>query len=262
MKKTLQTVCAALAVLAVLALTGCKDTAALKSAVEEANKNLPQLLASVGQATGLTVDDNALTCELTANGLSAADQAVIGKYAALELQRTLPDLMKMAVENGLALKCNVKSENGESTPVEVSADELKTLGDQFAAAGGQVAPVVHPLYNAALKSSLPLEIGEGLTLKDVKLKEGKQTFFINVDDEKAKFDDVRGKIVKSLENASEKVSLAGINLSMVLPLLQELNYEAIFRYSAKGGKETFMEITAQEIKDFLAKGDAPAEEAK
>ena len=201
MKKTLQTVCAALATLAVLALTGCKDTAALKSAVEEANKNLPQLLASVGQATGLTVDENALTCELTANGLSAADQAVIGKYAALELQRSLPDLMKMAVENGL-------------------------------------------------------------TLKDVKLKEGKQTFFINVDDEKAKFDDVRGKIVKSLENASEKVSLAGINLSMVLPLLQELNYEAIFRYSAKGGKETFMEITAQEIKDFLAKGDAPAEEAK
>ena len=41
---------------------------------------------------------------------------------------------------------------------------------------------------------------------------------------------MRGKIVKSLENASEKVSLAGINLSMVLPLLQELNYEAIFRY--------------------------------
>ena len=98
MKKTLQTVCAALAVLAVLALTGCKDTAALKSAVEEANKNLPQLLASVGQATGLTVDENALTCELTANGLSAADQAVIGKYAALELQRALPDLMKMAEE--------------------------------------------------------------------------------------------------------------------------------------------------------------------
>ncbi len=264
MRKTFQIACAAMAAIAVLMLTGCKDTAALKAAVEDANKTFPAPLATIGQATALSLEENNLVCEVApAAELSAIDRAITGKYTAIELLRNLPDLMKMAVENGMALKCNLNSEGSEPTAIEVTADELKAMSANFAAAGGQTAPILLPLYNQEFTSNMPFEICEGMTLKNVKLKEGKEMFFVEVDDKKAKFDDVRGKIVKSLENAEEKIKLAGINLSVLLPLLQELNYEVIFRYSAPGSKETFMEITAQEIKDYLAKGEAQnTEEAK
>jgi len=264
MRKTIQTVCAAVATLAMLVLTGCDNTAALKTAVEEANKACPTALGTLGQATSLSLEENALVCELAPAAQasnSPADINIMAKYAALELQRSLPDLMKMAAENGMSLKCNLKAEGSEPAVIEVTNEELQGLSAKFTAAGGQVAPILLPLYEQEMNNNAPLEIAEGLTLKNVKLNDGKATFFINVDDDKAKFDDVRGKIVKSLENAEEKVKLAGINLDVLLPLLQELNYEAIFRYSAKGGKETYMEIKAQEIKDLLTK-DTAAEEEK
>ena len=48
------------------------------------------------------------------------------------------------------------------------------------------------------------------------------------------------------------MKLSNINLSLLLPLLDELNYSTMFRYATKDGSETYMEITSDEIKAFLA----------
>ena len=42
-----------------------------------------------------------------------------------------------------------------------------------------------------------------------------------------------------------------INLTLLLPLLNELNYSTMFRYSTKAGNETYMELTAEEIDQYL-----------
>ena len=47
-----------------------------------------------------------------------------------------------------------------------------------------------------------------------------------------------------------------MNLSLLLPILQELNYGAMWRFATKSGSETYLEITNDEIKTYLA----PAEE--
>ena len=260
MRKTIQISCTAIAALAMLVLTGCSNSAALKTAVEEANNNLPTPLATIGQATSLSFDEKTIQCEVEPAvplaGLQAADLTILGKYVAVELLRNLPDIMNMAVEDGISLNCTLKGEGAEPVAVEVSADELKALQMNFSASGGQVAPILLPLYNQEITKNAPVQICEGLTIKSVKLKDGKESFFIDVDDDKVKFDDFRNNIAKNQENVDEKVKLANMNLSVLFPLLQELNYETIFRYSAKGGKETYMEISAEEIKDILTKGEA------
>ena len=114
-----------------------------------------------------------------------------------------------------------------------------------------------------------MDIAEGLSLHKVKVVDGIETFFVNVDEDKVKFDQLRDNIVnvaRKIEKAGEagatkadieeKVKLSGMNLSLLLPILQELNYGAMWRFATKSGSETYLEITNDEIKTFLA----PAEE--
>jgi hypothetical protein len=58
------------------------------------------------------------------------------------------------------------------------------------------------------------------------------------------------------------VKLSKINLQLVLPLLNELNYSTMFRYSTKAGSETYMEITAEEIQKLLNPEEEKKEDAK
>ena len=267
MRKTIQF--AMLLCLSVLTLTGCKDTSAVKAAAEEAAKACPIALDNLGEATSITMGENDVAfvvkplASLMENG--KMDESLIARYLALELQRKAPELVKAMVDTEFGIKCNIDGEEGD---ILVAPEELKKFHGEFEAAGGKLAPILLPLYNQQLSSKLPMDIAEGLSLKKAKVVDGVQTFFIEVDNDKAKFEDVRGKIVDIMrkiekskdinkEFVAEKVKLSNINLSLLLPLLDELNYSTMFRYSTKDGSETFMEITADEIKALLA----PAEEA-
>ena len=98
---------------------------------------------------------------------------------------------------------------------------------------------------------------------------GYKSIFINVNEEKTKFETVRDNIVniaRRIEKAGgkftqkdieEKVKLSKINLTLLLPMLNELNYSTMFRYSTKSGSETYMELTSDEINSYL---NPPAEE--
>lgn len=251
--------------IAAVMLTGCKDTAALKAAVEEAGKACPITLDNLGEATAVSMGDKEV--EFAVNPLPAliendkVDHSLIARYLALELQRKNPDLVQQMVDAQFGIKCNLK--NGEETEeILVAADELKKFHGEFIASGGKVAPILIPLYNQQLSARLPMEISEGLTLTKVKVVDGVETYFINVDDDKAKFEDVRSNIIKNMENTDEKVKLSKINLQLVLPLLNELNYSTMFRYSTKAGSETYMEITAEEIQKLLNPEEAKKEDAK
>lgn len=262
MRKTIQF--AMLLCLSLLTLTGCKDTAAVQAAVDEAAKACPIALDNLGEATGVTMGENEVAfvvkplASLMENG--KVDQSLIARYLALELQRKAPELVKAMVDAEFGIKCNIDGEEGD---ILVAPAELKKFSGEFLASGGKVAPILLPLYNQQLSASLPVEITDGLSLKKVKVVDGVETFFIDVDESKAKFEDVRGKIVDimrkiekskdiSKDLVAEKVKLSNINLSLLLPLLDELNYSTMFRYATKDGSETYMEITSDEIKAFLA----------
>ena len=77
-----------------------------------------------------------------------------------------------------------------------------------------------------------------------------------VEEPKLKFEELRDSIGKYISDAAEKVKITRMDLSILLPVLSELNYDAEFIYETKSGKRTFMPITSDEIKEFLT----PAEE--
>ena len=268
MRKAFQFAITMLVCVSALVLTGCKDTAALKAAVEEASKSCPLSLDNLGEATSIAFGDKSIDFNL--KPLQALvecdkiDKSLIARYLALELQRKNPELVKLMVDGEFGIKCNLE---GDEEPILVEAKDLKKFSSEFLTAGGKVAPILLPLFNQQLSAKFPLEIGEGLSIHKVKVVDGVETFFVNVDESKVKFDTVREKIVniaRKVENAKEikkelveeKVKFANVNLSLLLPLLNELNYGAMFRYANKTGSETYMEITAEEIEKYLA----PAEE--
>jgi len=269
MKKTFRFVLTLLVCVSALALTGCKDTAALKAAVEEAAKACPLTLDNLGEATSITMGDKEVAFavkplqSLVEN--DKVDKSLIARYLALELERKCPDLVKQMVEGEFGVKCNLEGEEGD---ILVAPEELKKFSGEFLASGGKVAPILIPLYNQQLSARLPLDLAEGLTLTKVKVVDGVQTFFITVDDDKTKFKTVRDNIVEiarridkagnsSQKDIEEKVKLSKINLTLLLPMLNELNYSTMFRYSTKSGSETYMELTADEINAYL---NPPAEE--
>ena len=270
MKKTFRLVLTMLVCVSALALTGCKDTVALKAAVEEAGKACPITLDNLGEATAIAMGDNevAFTVKPLASLVEndKVDKSLIARYLALELQRKNPELVKLMVDGEFGVKCNLEGEEGD---ILVAPEELRKFSGEFEASGGKVAPILIPLYNQQLSARLPLEIAEGLTLNKVKVVDGVQTFFINVDEEKTKFETVRDNIVNiarriekaggnaTLKDIEEKVKLSNINLTLLLPMLNELNYSAMFRYSTKSGSETYMELTSDEINTFL---NPPVEE--
>lgn len=269
MKKTFRFVLTLLVCVSALALTGCKDTAALKAAVEEAAKACPLTLDNLGEATSITMGDKEVAFavkplqSLVEN--DKVDKSLIARYLALELERKCPDLVKQMVEGEFGVKCNLEGEEGD---ILVAPEELKKFSGEFLASGGKVAPILIPLYNQQLSARLPLDLAEGLTLTKVKVVDGVQTFFITVDDDKTKFKTVRDNIVEiarridkagksSQKDIEEKVKLSKVNLTLLLPMLNELNYSTMFRYSTKSGSETYMELTADEINAYL---NPPAEE--
>ena len=267
MKKSFLFVCSLLAVVA-MTFTSCKDTAALKAAVDEAAKSCPIALDNLGEATSVAFGDNSVDFSLkplqTLVEGDKIDKSLIARYLALELQRKNPDLVQLMVDGEFGVKCNLE---GDEEPILIAADELKKFSGEFIAAGGKVAPILLPLFNQQLSAKFPLEIGEGLSINKVKVVDGVETFFVNIDESKVKFDAVREKIVdiaRKVEAAKEvkkelveeKLKLANVNMSLLLPLLQELNYSTMFRFSNKSGSETYMEITSEEIQKYLA----PAEE--
>ncbi len=270
MKKSFLFVCSLLAVVTMM-LTGCKDTKALQAAIDEASKACPIALDNLGEATAIKLAENEVEFDVTpVQALmenDKVDHSLVARYLVLELQRKNPELVKQMVEAGFGVKCNLSGEE----PILVAADELKKFNGEFEAAGGQIAPILLPLYNQQLSAKLPIDIAEGLSLTKVKVVDGCETFFISVDDDKAKFADVRAPIAamatridkagkSTPKDIAEKVKYSKINLTLLLPLLNELNYSAMFRYSTKAGNETYMELTAEEIDQYLH--PAVEEEAK
>ena len=241
-----------------------------KAAVEEAAKACPITLDNLGEATSVTMGENEVA--FVVKPLQAlvendkVDKSLIARYLALELQRKTPELVKLMVDGEFGVKCNIDGEEGD---ILVAPEELKKFSGEFLASGGKVAPILIPLYNQQLSARLPLDIDEGLTLTKVKVVDGVETFFINVNEEKTKFETVRDNIVniaRRIEKAGgkftqkdieEKVKLSKINLTLLLPMLNELNYSTMFRYSTKSGSETYMELTSDEINSYL---NPPAEE--
>ena len=270
MKKSFRFVLTLLVCMSAFVLTGCKDTAALKAAVEEAAKACPITLDNLGEATSVAMGENEVA--FVVKPLQAlvendkVDKSLIARYLALELQRKTPELVKLMVDGEFGVKCNIDGEEGD---ILVAPEELKKFSGECLASGGKVAPILIPLYNQQLRARLPLDIDEGLTLTKVKVVDGVETFFINVNEEKTKFETVRDNIVniaRRIEKAGgkftqkdieEKVKLSKINLTLLLPMLNELNYSTMFRYSTKSGSETYMELTSDEINSYL---NPPAEE--
>ena len=270
MKKFAQLVCFVLVGMTTLFMTSCKDTSALKAAIDEASKACPLTLDNLGEATAIALGENEVN--FTVKPIAALlendkiDKSLVARYLALELQRKNPELVKQMVDCEFGIKCNIDGEEGD---ILVAADELRKFSNEFIAAGGKVAPSLLPLYNQQIGAKMPMDIAEGLSLHKVKVVDGVETFFVNIDEDKVKFTELRDNIVnvaRKIEKAGEagaskadieeKVKLSKMNLSLLLPILQELNYGAMWRFATKSGSETYLEITNDEIKTYLA----PAEE--
>ena len=255
MRKAFRFALAMFVCLSALTLTGCKDTSALKTAVEEAAKACPMKLTTLGEATGITMGENMV--EFAVNPLPGlvsgdkVDKNLIAKYLAFELQRNKPELFKMIVDNEFGLKCNLNAE-GQAIEVQAPAEEVKKIHGEFLAAQGNYAPLLLQLYNQQIGGQLPMDIAEGLKLNRVRMVSGSETFFVGIDEKVIKFDDLRNKIVKSRENVDEKMKIAALNMSMLLPVLDEMKSGLVFRYSTKSGTETYMEISPEEVHQYLA----------
>ena len=262
MKKTFRFALAMFVCLSALMLTGCKDTSALKAAVEEAAKACPLKLTTLGEATGITMGEKDV--EFAVNPLPGlvqgdkVDKNLIAKYLAFELQRSNPELFKLIVDNEFGLKCNLNAE-GQPVEIQAPAEEVKKIHSEFLAAQGNFAPLLLQLYNQQISGQLPMDIAEGLKLNRVRMVSGSETFFINIDESVIKFDDLRNKIVKSRENVDEKMKIAALNMSMLLPVLDEMKSGLVFRYSTKSGTETYMEISPEEIHQYLSSSEEKAE---
>ena len=207
------------------------------------------------------------TVKVQVNPVSFSDSWVFeGKeLKALVGNGATPD----ALRERLRIASTNKTLQKHEGDILVAADELRKFSNEFIAAGGKVAPILLPLYNQQIGAKMPMDIAEGLSLHKVKVVDGVETFFVNIDEDKVKFTELRDNIVnvaRKIEKAGEagaskadieeKVKLSKMNLSLLLPILQELNYGAMWRFATKSGSETYLEITNDEIKTYLA----PAEE--
>ena len=69
MKKTFCYVCSVIICMSMLVMTSCKNTGAVKEAAEKAVQAGAIKLGPVGEATAMTVDEEALVCDITADTL-------------------------------------------------------------------------------------------------------------------------------------------------------------------------------------------------
>lgn len=261
MKKTFRFICMAFIGISVLMMASCDKTAAVKEAAEAAAKSCPIKLGPVGEATAFSVDNDALVCDITPDSAFISnenvDKSLVAKYLAIELLRNVPELFNKLIESGLGLKGNVKLGSGNVEAL-VNGEELASFNKQIAGAKGNYASVLLPLVNQYLNGQKDKELGEGLTFKKVQVKGTKETVNVNVD-EKINFDDIRRQLFAMKEDGKKKIEYVKDFVGMALPLVAEMNYDLDFTYSNKAGNETYMEITADEIKAYL-NGDNQAKE--
>ena len=87
MKKTFCYVCSVIICMSMLVMTSCKNTGAVKEAAEKAVQAGAIKLGPVGEATAMTVDDEALVCEITADTLfmndANIDKSLVARYTSL-----------------------------------------------------------------------------------------------------------------------------------------------------------------------------------
>ena len=256
MKKTFCYVCSVIICMSMLVMTSCKNTGAVKEAAEKAIQAGAIKLGPVGEATAMTVDDEALVCEITADTLfmndANIDKSLVARYMAIELLRTNPDLFNLVLDNELGLKGNLKLKSGENVDVQVGAEDLRAFNTQVAGASGNFATILLPIYNQYLNGQGAKEIGEGLTLKKVQVKGTQEQFMVDVD-EKVNFDDLKRNLYAVKDDAEKKIDLVKEYVGMALPLIAQMNYSMVFRYANKAGNETFLETTPEEINAYLNK---------
>lgn len=253
MKKTFRFICMAFIGISVLMMASCDKTAAVKEAAEAAAKSCPIKLGPVGEATAFSVDNDALVCDITPDSAFISnenvDKSLVAKYLAIELLRNAPELFNKLIDSGIGLKGNVKLGSGNVEAL-VNGEELASFNKQIVGAKGNYASVLLPLVNQYINGQKDKELGEGLKFKKVQVKGTKETVNVNVD-EKINFDDIRRQLYAMKDDGKKKIEYVKDFVGIALPLVAEMNYDLDFTYSNKAGNETYMEITADEIKAYL-----------
>ena len=256
MKKTFCYVCLILISMTMMVLTSCDNIGAVKEAAEKAIQSGAIKLGPVGEATALTVDNEALVCDITADTLfindANVDKSLVARYMAIELLQSNPDLFNLVIENKLGLKGNLKLNTGENVEVLVGADDLRAFNTQVTSANGNYATILLPIFNQYLNGQGGKKIGEGLTLKKAQVKGSQEQFIIDVDD-KVNFDDLKRSLFAVKDDGSKKIEMVKEYVSIALPLIAQMNYSMVFRYTNKAGNETFLETTPEEINAYLNK---------
>lgn len=256
MKKTFYFVCSILIIMSMMVLSSCDNTGAVKEAAEKAIQSGAIKLGPVGEATALTVDNEALVCDITADTLfikdTNVDKSLVARYMAIELLRSNPELFGLVLENGLGLKGNLKLNTGENIDVLVGSEDLKAFNTQVSGANGNYAAILLPIFNQYLNGQGEKKIGEGLTLKKVQVKGSQEQFMIDVD-EKVNFDDLKRSLYAVKDDGAKKIDMVKEFASMALPLIAQMNYSMVLRYANKAGNETYIETTAEEINSYLSK---------
>ena len=256
MKKTFRFICSAFIGLSVLMMASCDKTAAVKEAAEKAAQSCPIKLGPVGEATAFSVDNEALVCDITPDTAFVVgeefDKSLVARFLAVELQRSVPELFTKVIDSEMGLKGNVKLPSG-NVETMVSAEELGNFNKQLISASGNYASILLPILNQYLNTQADKELDKGLTFKKVQVKGSKEQVMINVDEEQTKFDDLKRQIYAIKDDGAKKIECVKNFMSMALPLIEQMNYDLVYRYSTKSGSETFMEITSDEIKAYLNK---------
>ncbi len=256
MKKTFCYVCSVFIGMSMLVMTSCNNVDAVKEAAEKAIQAGAIKLGPVGEATALTVDNEALVCDITADTLfmkdASIDKSLVARYMAIELLRSNPELFSLVLENNLGLKGNVKVKTGETVDVLVGAEDLKGFNTQVQGANGNFAAVLLPTFNQYLNGQGEKKIGEGLTLKKVQVKGTQEQFMIDVDD-KVNFEDLKRSLYAVKDDGAKKLDMVKDYAAMALPLIAQMNYSLVLRYANKAGNETFLETTPEEINAYLSK---------
>lgn len=256
MKKSIRFICSAFIGLSVLMMASCDKTAAVKEAAEKAAQSCPIKLGPIGEATAFSVDDEALVCDITPDSAFVSnenvDKSLVAKFLAMELLRTTPELFNKVIDSEMGLKGNVKLESG-NVEAFVNAEELASFNKQVMAASGNYASILLPVFNQYLNSQGEKELAEGLSFKKVQVKGSQEQVMVNVDEEKVKFDDLKRQLFAMKDDGAKKIDYVKDFISVALPLIEQLNYDLVYRFSSKSGNETFMEISSDEIKAYLNK---------
>lgn len=254
MKKTFRFIFSAFIGITVLMMASCDKTAAVKEAAEKAAQSCPIKLGPVGEATAFSTDNEALVCEITPDSAfisnDSFDKSLVARFLAVELQRNVPELFSKVIESEMGLKGIVKLASGDVETM-VGADELAAFSKQLLGASGNYASILLPIFNQYLNSQGAKEIGKGLLFKKVQVKGSQVQVMVDVDEEQVKFDDLKRELYAIKDDGPKKVEYVKDFVGMALPLIEQMNYQLVYRFKTKSDNETYMEIEPEEIKAYL-----------